>query len=82
MIPTIQYVFGRALTRIGLRFHSSDLAKAPFCLFADALTKVVMVGGPSAAPLLRQYEASALFVAVDGEVYTTPEWRDAAVLAA
>jgi len=56
--------------------------KAPFCLFADALTKVVMVGGPSAAPFLRQFGASAIFVAAHGEVYITPEWRDAAVLAA
>jgi FAD:protein FMN transferase len=56
--------------------------RAPSCLFADALTKVVIVGGPSAAPLLRQFDAGALFVSAEGEVYITPEWRDAAVLAA
>ena len=56
--------------------------RAASCLFADALTKVVIVGGPSAASLLRQFDAGALFVAADGEVYITPEWRDAAVLAA
>ncbi|HEY4848771.1 MAG TPA: FAD:protein FMN transferase [Methylocella sp.] len=56
--------------------------RAPSCLFADALTKVVIVGGPSAASLLRQFGASALFVAADGAVHITPEWRDAAVLAA
>ncbi|HXN89046.1 MAG TPA: FAD:protein FMN transferase [Methylocella sp.] len=56
--------------------------RASCCLFADALTKIVMAGGPSAAPLLRQFGAGALFVAADGEVYITPEWRDAAVLAA
>lgn len=56
--------------------------RASSCLFADALTKIVIVGGSSAAPLLRQFDAGALFVAADGEVYITPEWRDAAVLAA
>jgi thiamine biosynthesis lipoprotein len=56
--------------------------RASSCLLADALTKVVMTGGPSAAPLLRQFDASALFVSAEGEVYVTPEWRDAAVLAA
>jgi thiamine biosynthesis lipoprotein len=56
--------------------------RASSCLFADALTKIVMTGGPSAAPLLRQFDASALFVAADGEVHITAEWRDAAGLAA
>jgi FAD:protein FMN transferase len=56
--------------------------RAPSCLLADALTKVVMTGGQSSAHLLRQFGATALFVAADGKVYTTPEWRDAAVLAA
>ena len=56
--------------------------RAPSCLLADALTKVVMTGGQSSASLLRQFGASALFVAADGEVHITPEWRDAAVLAA
>jgi thiamine biosynthesis lipoprotein len=56
--------------------------RAPSCLLADALTKVVMTGGQSSAPLLRQFAASALFVAADGEVHITAEWRDAAVLAA
>jgi thiamine biosynthesis lipoprotein len=56
--------------------------RASSCLFADALTKVVIVGGPSAAPLLRQFDAGALLVSAEGEIYITPEWRDAAVLAA
>ncbi|MFZ0508064.1 MAG: FAD:protein FMN transferase [Methylocella sp.] len=56
--------------------------RAPSCLLADALTKIVMVGGEASAPLLRQFAAAALFVSAEGEVYITPEWRDAAVLAA
>jgi FAD:protein FMN transferase len=56
--------------------------RAPSCLFADALTKIVMTGGKNSAALLRQFGASALFIAADGTVHITPEWRDAAVLAA
>jgi thiamine biosynthesis lipoprotein len=56
--------------------------RASSCLFADALTKVVMTGGKTSAPLLRHFGASALFVAADGAVHITPEWRDAASLAA
>jgi thiamine biosynthesis lipoprotein len=56
--------------------------RAASCLLADALTKVVIVGGLSAASLLCEFDASSLFVGADGEVYFTPEWRDAAGLAA
>jgi len=56
--------------------------RAPSCMVADALTKVVMTGGEASAPLLRQFATGALFVSAGGEVYITPEWRDAAVLAA
>lgn len=56
--------------------------RAPSCLIADALTKVVMIAGFASAPVLRQYDASALFVSVQGEVYTTVEWNNGAVLAA
>jgi FAD:protein FMN transferase len=56
--------------------------RAPSCLLADALTKIVMTGAEASAPLLRQFGASALFVAADGEVCITSEWQDAAILAA
>lgn len=56
--------------------------RAPSCLLADALTKIVMTGAEASAPLLRQFGASALFVAADGEVRISSEWQDAAVLAA
>lgn len=56
--------------------------RAPCCLLADALTKVAVIGGHSSAPLLRRYDASALLVSADGDVYVTPEWNDAAILAA
>lgn len=56
--------------------------RAPTCLFADALTKVVMIGGQASSPLLQQFDASALFVSADGDVRVSSEWQDAAVLAA
>ncbi|MDQ6869350.1 MAG: FAD:protein FMN transferase, partial [Pseudomonadota bacterium] len=56
--------------------------RAPSCLLADALTKVVMTGGQSSRSMFRQFDAGALFVSAEGEVYVTAEWRDAAGLAA
>lgn len=56
--------------------------RAPSCVWADALTKIVMTGAETSASLLRAFDASALFVSADGEVYSTVEWHDAAVLAA
>jgi FAD:protein FMN transferase len=56
--------------------------RAPSCMVADALTKVVMTDGKTSAPLLHKCDAGALYVAADGEVHITPEWRDGAVLAA
>jgi thiamine biosynthesis lipoprotein len=56
--------------------------RASSCLLADALTKVAMIGGQFSAPVLRQFDAGALLVSAEGEIYITPEWRDAAVLAA
>jgi thiamine biosynthesis lipoprotein len=55
---------------------------APSCMMADALTKIVIIMAESSAPMLRQFGASALFVTADGEVRVSPEWQDAAVLAA
>jgi thiamine biosynthesis lipoprotein len=56
--------------------------RAPSCLIADALTKIVMISAKSSAPLLKRYGASALFAAADGDIYMTPGWLDATPLAA
>jgi FAD:protein FMN transferase len=56
--------------------------RAPFCILADALTKIVMIGAEASAPILQQFGASAFFVAADGDVRISSEWQDAAVLAA
>jgi FAD:protein FMN transferase len=50
--------------------------RAPSCMVADALTKIVMITGQHAAGILQTYEASALLVSVAGDVCVTPEWQD------
>jgi thiamine biosynthesis lipoprotein len=55
--------------------------RAPTCMLADALTKIVMATGEAAAPLLASYGASALFVSEHG-VHVTADWQDGVRLAA
>jgi len=55
--------------------------RAPSCMLADALTKVVMIQGESAGPLLARYHASALTVTADDVMRMTPDWQGAACLA-
>jgi FAD:protein FMN transferase len=50
--------------------------RAPSCIFADALTKVVMISGERAAAVLKRCQASALLVLACGDVRVTPEWQD------
>jgi len=54
----------------------------PSCIIADALTKVVMIAGEAAGPLLRHYGAGALFVSARGEVHVTRDWKNEVRLAA
>jgi thiamine biosynthesis lipoprotein ApbE len=49
---------------------------APYCIIADALTKVVMNVGEEAAALLEHYGASALFVSAQGGVHVTTGWKN------
>lgn len=56
--------------------------RAPSCMLADALTKVVMIAGERAAAVLAQCQASALVVLACGEVRVTPEWHDGICAAA
>jgi thiamine biosynthesis lipoprotein ApbE len=56
--------------------------RAPRCVFADALTKVVMIAGAASAPLLALYAADALFVGADGDLQISAGWREAVQLAA
>jgi thiamine biosynthesis lipoprotein len=51
--------------------------RAPSCMIADALTKVVMIAQEDAGPILDHYGASALFVSGVGEICATACWQDA-----
>jgi len=50
--------------------------RAPSCLLADGLTKVVMLAGERALAVLDAYAASAMFVSPDGAVTLTSDWAD------
>jgi thiamine biosynthesis lipoprotein len=44
-------------------------------MVADALTKVVMVSGEAATPLLRRHRAGALLVSATSEIRVTDDWE-------
>jgi thiamine biosynthesis lipoprotein len=50
--------------------------RAPSCMIADALTKIVMIAGKDAAELLQYYHASALVVLESGDVRVTSDWQN------
>jgi FAD:protein FMN transferase len=56
--------------------------RAPACVVADALTKVVMAAGEGAGPLLESCGASALFITAAGGVHVTADRQDGVHLAA
>jgi thiamine biosynthesis lipoprotein len=56
--------------------------RAPSCILADALIKVAMVAGPSAAALLDHYRAGALVVSAGGIARMTRDLQSTVCLAA
>lgn len=56
--------------------------RAPSCMVADALTKIVMISGTDAIGLLEHYNASALMISTGGDIHITPDWHHAVHLAA
>ncbi len=56
--------------------------RAPSCMIADALTKVVMISASDAGDLLEHYKASALLIGTGGDVQITSDWHHAVHLAA
>jgi thiamine biosynthesis lipoprotein len=56
--------------------------RAPSCMIADALTKVLLVSGDSAGPLLDGYGADGLIVFADGRLHMTQDFASAVCLAA
>jgi FAD:protein FMN transferase len=64
-------------TRTPARAIHGVTVRAPSCMVADALTKVVMISGTEAAAPLAHYRASAIFVSADGDVRATADWQGA-----
>jgi thiamine biosynthesis lipoprotein len=56
--------------------------RASSCMIADALTKVVMLAGPSAGPVLDHYAADAMIMRADGSLQMTQDFDSAVCLAA
>jgi len=56
--------------------------RAPSCMVADALTKIVMIGGTDSGDLLEHYEADALMISSDGSLQITSDLHRAVHLAA
>jgi thiamine biosynthesis lipoprotein len=56
--------------------------RAPSCMIADALTKIVMISGTDAGQWLEYYQAGALLISADGDVQITSDWHHAVHLAA
>jgi len=56
--------------------------RAPRCLYADALTKVVMLAAAESLAVLERYGASAILVDADGDVHVTADWQEVVRLAA
>jgi thiamine biosynthesis lipoprotein len=61
-------------TRMQAQAIHGATVRAPSCMIADALTKVVMLAGTEAAAPLNHYRASAIFVSADGDVRATVGW--------
>jgi FAD:protein FMN transferase len=61
---------------------SGATVRAPSCMIADALTKVMMIGGKDASGVLEHYAASGLFMTRNGDVLATADWEDVHSLAA
>jgi FAD:protein FMN transferase len=64
-------------TRTPAQANRGATVRAPSCMVADALTKVVMICGTQAAAPLAHYCASAIFVSADGDVRATTDWQGA-----
>ena len=55
------------------RIRSASV-RADSAMLADALTKVVMLAGEAALPVLRHFRADAIFIATDAEAMCSPGW--------
>ncbi|WP_315752013.1 MULTISPECIES: FAD:protein FMN transferase [unclassified Bradyrhizobium] len=62
-------------TRLPTGAAHGATVSAPTCMVADALTKVVMVAGEQSAASLARFQASAMLIAANGDIHTTPDWQ-------
>jgi thiamine biosynthesis lipoprotein len=58
-----------------VRANSGATVSAPTCMVADALTKVVMIAGRSAAAQLEHFGARAILVSANGDIHVTSGWQ-------
>jgi len=63
-------------TALPVRAVRGATVRAPSCIIADALTKVVMTAGEAAAPILEHYGAHTLFMSAQGGIHMTADWND------
>jgi thiamine biosynthesis lipoprotein len=63
-------------TRRPARAVLGATVRAPYCVIADALTKLVILARESAAGLLARYGASALVVPCSGDMFVTRTWSE------
>src|SRR5262249_3120936 len=56
--------------------------RAPSCMIADALTKVVMIEGVASGELLEYYRAGALLITAERDIQITPNLNHVVRLAA
>ena len=52
----------------------SATVRAPSAMLADALTKVVMLTGEAALPVLTHFRADAIFIATGARAMCSPGW--------
>ena len=51
--------------------------RATSCMVADALTKIVILGGEESLAVLDQYQASAMLISKGGIIQVSDNWKDA-----
>jgi thiamine biosynthesis lipoprotein len=73
-VPRADSAVIEPVTRMPARAVHGATVRAPSCIIADALTKVVMLAGTEAAAPLSHYRASAIFVSADGDVRASVGW--------
>jgi FAD:protein FMN transferase len=75
-LPIVEPRAGRAAASI-----IGATVRAPSCMIADALTKIVVIAGERTAAVLKHFGASAIFVSANGTLHATNDWREDSGLA-